>query len=107
MYLKRTSAQLYLKTKNFSCLQIARAFGASDIIAVDVQDEKLQKAKIFGATHTINSMQEDAVERIRVCASSLIYFLARKTYISLHLTVAILLKIGSQWYLLFVPAEFG
>ncbi|KAM3270305.1 hypothetical protein P3S67_029412 [Capsicum chacoense] len=31
-----------------SCLQIARAFGASEIIAVDVQDEKLQKAKFLG-----------------------------------------------------------
>ncbi|KAG6724118.1 hypothetical protein I3842_03G241600 [Carya illinoinensis] len=48
-----------------SCLQIARAFGASDIIAVDVQDEKLQKAKAFGATHTINAIQEDAIEKIR------------------------------------------
>lgn len=48
-----------------SCLQLARAFGASDIIAVDVQDDKLQKAKIFGATHTINALQEDAVEKIR------------------------------------------
>ncbi|XP_050206595.1 uncharacterized protein LOC126656147 [Mercurialis annua] len=48
-----------------SCLQIARAFGASDIIAVDVQDDKLQKAKIFGATHTINSTKEDPIERIR------------------------------------------
>jgi Zn-dependent alcohol dehydrogenase len=47
-------------------LQIARAFGASDIIAVDVQDEKLQKAKAFGATHTINATQEDAIEKIRV-----------------------------------------
>lgn len=50
----------------FSCLQIARAFGASDIIAVDVQDEKLQKAKAFGATHTVNAIQEDAIEKIRV-----------------------------------------
>ncbi|XP_018850112.1 alcohol dehydrogenase [Juglans regia] len=48
-----------------SCLQIARAFGASDIIAVDVQDEKLQKAKEFGATHTVNAIQEDAIEKIR------------------------------------------
>ncbi|KAF2294807.1 hypothetical protein P3X46_018288 [Hevea brasiliensis] len=48
-----------------SCLQIARAFGASDIIAVDVQDDKLQKAKIFGATHTINATKEDPIERIR------------------------------------------
>uniref|UniRef100_A0A6N2KSS0 Uncharacterized protein n=1 Tax=Salix viminalis TaxID=40686 RepID=A0A6N2KSS0_SALVM len=36
-------------------VKIARAFGASDIIAVDVQDEKLEKAKTFGATATINS----------------------------------------------------
>ncbi|KAK7291494.1 hypothetical protein RIF29_06680 [Crotalaria pallida] len=47
-----------------SCLQIARAFGASDIIAVDIQDEKLEKAKIFGATHTINSAKEDPVAKI-------------------------------------------
>ncbi|CAI0405310.1 unnamed protein product [Linum tenue] len=48
-----------------SCLQIARAFGASDIIAVDVQDDKLEKAKVFGATHTVNAMKEDPVEKIR------------------------------------------
>ncbi|XP_047148623.1 alcohol dehydrogenase [Vigna umbellata] len=47
-----------------SCLQIARAFGASEIIAVDVQDEKLQKAKTFGATHTVNSAKEDPIEKI-------------------------------------------
>ncbi|KAI4336496.1 hypothetical protein L6164_015018 [Bauhinia variegata] len=47
-----------------SCLQIARAFGASDIIAVDVQDEKLQKAKTFGATHIVNAAQEDPIEKI-------------------------------------------
>ncbi|KAH6825537.1 GroES-like zinc-binding alcohol dehydrogenase family protein [Perilla frutescens var. hirtella] len=48
-----------------SCLQIAKAFGASEIIAVDVQDEKLQKAKIFGATHAINARKEDAVAKIK------------------------------------------
>ncbi|KAK7318378.1 hypothetical protein RJT34_03077 [Clitoria ternatea] len=47
-----------------SCLQIARAFGASDIIAVDVQDVKLQKAKTLGATHTINSAKEDPIGKI-------------------------------------------
>ena len=47
-------------------MQIARAFGASDIIAVDVQDDKLEKAKTLGATHTVNAAKEDAVERIRV-----------------------------------------
>ncbi|KAB5534410.1 hypothetical protein DKX38_017496 [Salix brachista] len=53
------------KTKCSSCLQIARAFGASDIIAVDVQDEKLEKAKTFGATATINSKIEDPIETIK------------------------------------------
>ncbi|KAF2590217.1 hypothetical protein F2Q70_00041296 [Brassica cretica] len=33
-----------------SCLQIASTFGASDLIAVDVQDDKLEKAKTLGAT---------------------------------------------------------
>lgn len=55
----------YLKTW-CSCLQIARAFGASEIIAVDVQDEKLQKAKMFGATHCVNALKEDTVKRIKV-----------------------------------------
>jgi len=39
--------------------------GASTIIAVDVDDQKLQWAKDFGATHTVNSREEDAVEAIR------------------------------------------
>lgn len=49
-----------------SCLQIAKAFGASEIIAVDVLDEKLQNAKTLGATHTVNATKEDAVEKIKV-----------------------------------------
>ncbi|KVI04278.1 Alcohol dehydrogenase, C-terminal [Cynara cardunculus var. scolymus] len=48
-----------------SCLQIARAFGASEIIAVDIQDEKLEKAKMLGATHTVNARTEDAVAKIK------------------------------------------
>lgn len=49
-----------------SCLQIARAFGASAAIAVDISDEKLEKAKAVGATHTVNAQKEDAVEKIKV-----------------------------------------
>ncbi|XP_068648327.1 uncharacterized protein [Aristolochia californica] len=48
-----------------SCLQIARAFGAAEIIAVDVQDEKLHNAKMLGATHTINAIKENVIERIK------------------------------------------
>ena len=39
--------------------------GASTIVAVDIDDQKLEWAKGFGATHTINSTKEDAVEKIR------------------------------------------
>lgn len=36
-------------------IQVCRAFGASSIIAVDIDDAKLEFAKTMGATHTINS----------------------------------------------------
>jgi S-(hydroxymethyl)mycothiol dehydrogenase len=39
--------------------------GARTIIAVDVDDRKLEWARGFGATHTINSSQSDPVEQIR------------------------------------------
>ncbi|MEZ5165390.1 MAG: zinc-binding dehydrogenase [Acidimicrobiales bacterium] len=41
-----------------------QAAGASKIIAVDIDDRKLEWARGFGATHTINSTTEDPVERI-------------------------------------------
>src|SRR5919112_1317570 len=43
----------------------AALVGASTIIAVDVDDRKLEWAKGFGATHTVNSKDVDAVEAIR------------------------------------------
>ena len=43
----------------------ARAVGATTIIAVDIEDRKLHGAKPFGATHTVNSTQQDPVEAIR------------------------------------------
>ena len=43
----------------------SRLAGAHTIIAVDIDDRKLEWAKDFGATHTINSTQTDAVEAIR------------------------------------------
>jgi len=39
--------------------------GASRIIAVDLEDRKLEWAKGLGATHTINSSEDDVVEGIR------------------------------------------
>ncbi len=39
--------------------------GAHTIIAVDIDDRKLEWAKGFGATHTVNSREVDAVEAIQ------------------------------------------
>jgi S-(hydroxymethyl)mycothiol dehydrogenase len=39
--------------------------GASTIIAVDIDDQKLEWAKDFGATHTVNANEQNAVEFIQ------------------------------------------
>ncbi|MGX6447459.1 zinc-binding dehydrogenase [Patulibacter sp. S7RM1-6] len=38
--------------------------GATTVIAVDVSDDKLEKAERFGATHTVNSTQTDPVAAV-------------------------------------------
>ena len=43
----------------------ARLAGARTIIAVDIDDRKLDLARQFGATHTVNSRNNDPVEAIR------------------------------------------
>ncbi|RBY81737.1 S-(hydroxymethyl)mycothiol dehydrogenase [Geodermatophilus sp. TF02-6] len=43
----------------------AKLAGATTIIAVDIDDRKLEWAKRFGATHTVNSRETDAVEAIK------------------------------------------
>lgn len=48
-----------------NAIQGARFVGASPIIAVDVVDSKLEAAKFFGATHTINSKNEDPVKAVK------------------------------------------
>ena len=49
------------------CVAIAgaRLAGAATIIGVDIDPRKLEVAKQFGATHTVNSAESDAVEAIR------------------------------------------
>jgi len=46
-------------------IQFLRIFGAYPIIAVDVLDAKLEAARKFGATHTINGSKEDPVKAVR------------------------------------------
>lgn len=47
-----------------NCIQGSAIAGATTIIAVDLQDNKLDMAREFGATHTVNASREDPVERI-------------------------------------------
>jgi len=39
-------------------VQVARAFGASQIIAIDIVDDKLEMARRLGATHTVNGARD-------------------------------------------------
>ncbi|MFE0641420.1 S-(hydroxymethyl)mycothiol dehydrogenase [Streptomyces sp. NPDC058877] len=43
----------------------SRLAGAAKIIAVDIDDRKLDKAREMGATHTVNSRSSDPVEAVR------------------------------------------
>lgn len=48
-----------------AAIEGARLAGARTIVAVDIDDRKLEQARVFGATHTVNSSNEDPVEAIR------------------------------------------
>jgi len=47
-----------------SIIQVAKVFGAAEIIAVDVKENKLEAAKQSGATQTVNAAKDDAARRI-------------------------------------------
>jgi S-(hydroxymethyl)glutathione dehydrogenase/alcohol dehydrogenase len=47
-----------------SIVQVAKVFGAAQIIAVDVKEDKLQAAKALGATDAVNAMEEETSSRI-------------------------------------------
>lgn len=46
-------------------LQVARALGIKQRIAVDIDDTKLEKMLTMGATHVVNSLNVNAVQRIQ------------------------------------------
>jgi len=54
-----------------SIVQGARIGGARQIIAVDQFDSKLEMAKGVGATHTVNTTQDDAVKAVRALTRGL------------------------------------
>jgi len=48
-----------------SCVNGAALAGAGKIIAIDMVDSKLEMAKDFGATHTVNGKSGDVVDQVR------------------------------------------
>ena len=62
-----------------SAVVAASVVGANPIIAVDLDDEKLNFAKRFGATHTVNAKNENPVEAIhKLTEKSDIFTMQRK-----------------------------
>lgn len=47
-----------------SALMALHAFECKNVIAIDLSDEKLELAKDFGATHVVNPVREDVIERV-------------------------------------------
>lgn len=52
----------------------AHAAGARQIVAVDLEDDKLEKARTLGATHVVNARAPDAVETVRALSSGGVEF---------------------------------
>jgi aryl-alcohol dehydrogenase len=48
-----------------SAVMAARVAGATTIVAIDVVPSRLELAKELGATHTVNSREEDVIEAVR------------------------------------------
>ena len=48
-----------------NCVQGASLAGALPLVAIDVTDDKLEQARAFGATETVNAANGDAAERAR------------------------------------------
>jgi S-(hydroxymethyl)glutathione dehydrogenase/alcohol dehydrogenase len=46
-------------------IQVAKAFGAAQIIAIDVRADKLVLAERLGATHTVDASHQDVVPTVR------------------------------------------
>jgi S-(hydroxymethyl)glutathione dehydrogenase/alcohol dehydrogenase len=45
-------------------VQIARLFGAADVIAIDIRDDKLEEVRKLGATRTVNASKGDPVAQV-------------------------------------------
>lgn len=53
-----------------SALMATKLYNFDKIIAIDIEDKKLELAKEFGATHTINSREKDVIEELLMLTSN-------------------------------------
>jgi len=59
-----TAAVVAVGGVGMNLVNIARIFGAAEIIAVDVRRDKLEAATKFGATHVIDSTKNDVISEV-------------------------------------------
>jgi len=57
-----------------SCINGAALAGASQIIAIDMVDSKLEMAKTFGATHVVNGSAGDSVEQVQALTGGGVHY---------------------------------
>ena len=62
--MQRRSAVVAVGGVGQNIVQLAAVSGAEPVIAIDVDDDKLDLARRMGATHTVNSSRVDAAEAI-------------------------------------------
>ena len=48
-----------------AAIMTAKLYGPGRIVAIDLDDSRLERAREFGADVTINNSSEDAVERVQ------------------------------------------
>ncbi|MBC8537156.1 zinc-dependent alcohol dehydrogenase [Feifania hominis] len=60
-----TVAVVGVGTIGMMALQLAKSMGAATVIAVDIDEKRLEMALQNGATHAVNSREADALERLR------------------------------------------
>lgn len=89
-----------------AAVMASRIAGAGNIIAIDVNDDRLQRAREFGAHHTINASQADPASAIRTIVARGVDFVldtsGRKE--SLDAGVAALAFRGTFGFVTFSPA---
>ncbi len=57
-----------------NCIQGAAIAGAGKVIAIDMLESKLELARQFGATHTVDASQGDAVAQVRDLAGGGVHY---------------------------------